>query len=647
MIPAPPASSQSNSPMQRTSKTRVSLQSGWQFREAGGDSWHAATVPGCVHTDLLANKLIEDPFYRDNEKTLQWIGKTDWEYQTTFKVAPQTLKQEHVELVFEGLDTYAEVFFNDTSLLRADNMFRTWRVDCRRALKTGNNVLRIRFRSPINEVLPLMAKLNYQLPAPNDQGEKTSPYTRKAPYHYGWDWGPRFVTSGIWKPVFLEAWNDARLADVNSLVVKVDSTRLKAGVPTLVTDWWNYGGLTRSVMLVELPETFVQDYFIQLRRGTRNSIEGWVKLNGKNATQKVNIEVPEAKLSKSVSPDANRYAQFNFNADLTLWSPEQPKLYNVAVTTAGDTVWDQIGFRTIEVKGGDILLNGKQIFLRGVCIHEEAPLRSGRAFSIEDARLLLGWAKEMGCNFVRLAHYPHNEFMIREADRLGLMVWSEVPVYWSISWENPATLALAQSQLTENIARDHNRAAVILWSVANETPEGKARLAFLRKLIERARSLDQTRLLTAAMLNHYVGDTTKMIDDSLGEYLDVLGCNEYIGWYDGLPAKTDGIEWKTTYQKPVIMSEFGAEAVYGLHGDELTRWTEEYQESFYRHSLAMLNKITFLRGTCPWLLMDFRSPRRPLAGIQDFYNRKGLISDRGEKKEAFYVMQEFYRRLQN
>lgn len=429
--------------------------------------------------------------------------------------------------------------------------------------------------------------------------------------------------------------------------MKVDSTRLRSGVPTLVTDWWNYGGLTRDVMLVELPETFVQDYFIQLAKGTMDQIDGWIKLNGPRSSQQVAIKIPEANIDQTVTTDANGLAHFSFKAKLKLWSPENPKLYDLSVVAESDTVRDQIGFRAIEVRGGDILLNGKPIFLRGVCIHEEAPFRSGRAYSREDARTLLGWAKELGVNFVRLAHYPHNEYMIREAERMGIMVWSEVPVYWSIAWEDKHALETAEQQITENIARDHNRAAVILWSVANETPEGDARLAFLKQLIDLVRRLDETRLVTAAMLNRYADETTKVIDDSLGQYLDVLGCNEYIGWYDGLPEKTDRIVWRMAYNKPLIMSEFGAETPYGSHGDELTRWTEEFQANFYRHNLAMLRRVTFLRGTSPWLLMDFRSPRRPLAGVQDFYNRKGLISDRGEKKQAFYIMQEFYRERAN
>ena len=432
----------------------------------------------------------------------------------------------------------------------------------------------------------------------------------------------------------------------NSLVVKVDDKRLRDGVPTLNTDWWNYGGLTRDVKLIETPATFVQDYFIQLKKGSREQISGWVRLNGAKPDQKVTIRIPEAKISQTFSTDAKGYAEIDLQANLTLWSPDDPKLYDVVVEAETDRVQDQIGFRSIEVKGQEILLNGKPIFVRGVSIHEEAPFRGGRAYSKEDAVTLLSWAKEMGCNFVRLAHYPHNENMIREADRMGMMVWSEIPVYWTILWENPDTLANAQTQLSEMIARDKNRAAIIIWSMANETPLGDTRLAFLRKLIERARGLDSTRLISAALERHYLDDKkTQMIDDPLGEYLDVLGVNEYVGWYDGLPEKMEGMEWKTKYQKPLIMSEFGADALYGKHGDALTRWSEEYQEDLYIRTVKMLKKISFLRGTSPWILMDFRSPRRPLPGIQDFHNRKGLISDRGEKKKAFYVMQEYYREL--
>jgi beta-glucuronidase len=246
--------------------------------------------------------------------------------------------------------------------------------------------------------------------------------------------------------------------------------------------------------------------------------------------------------------------------------------------------------------------------------------------------------------------------MLREADRLGLMVWSETPVYWTISWDNAETFANAGHQLAESIARDKNRAAIILWSVANETPVLDSRNVFLKRLVDQVRAQDPTRLVTAAMMHHSEADkgleqglgqrNSVVIDDPLGTSLDVLGCNEYIGWYDGLPEKLDRTEWKSIYNKPLIMSEFGAGALYGRHGDAMAKFTEEYQENVFHHQVAMLNRIPFLRGTSPWVLMDFRSPRRNLPDIQDFFNRKGLVGIHGEKKKAFFVMQEFYQSKQ-
>lgn len=431
----------------------------------------------------------------------------------------------------------------------------------------------------------------------------------------------------------------------NFLIVRVDNKRSREAVPTVNTDWWNYGGLTRPVHLVEVNDTFIEDYFLQLKKGSTDEFTGWVKLNGANASQSVSVEIPEAKLKQIVTTDSKGYAPISFKGKVSLWSPENPKLYDVKLTAGNDSVADRIGFRSVETKGTDILLNGKPVFLRGISIHEESPLRRGRAFSEDDARLLLGWAKEMGCNFVRLAHYPHNEAMVRVADEMGLMVWSEIPVYWTIQWENQETYENAKNQLSENITRDKNRASIVLWSVANETPISEPRNKFLKGLIDHARSLDPTRLLTAANERRYSDPTTQLIDDPLGEHLDVLGCNEYIGWYDGPPEKADGITWKSTLNKPLIMSEFGGDAAFGLHGDKSKRWTEEYQRSIYEHQIAMLRKIPFLRGMSPWILTDFRSPRRPLPEIQDFYNRKGLISSEGERKQAFYTLQNFYREI--
>jgi beta-glucuronidase len=432
----------------------------------------------------------------------------------------------------------------------------------------------------------------------------------------------------------------------NSLVVEVNDTRRSDGVPAMKFDWWNYGGITRDVMLVEVPSVFVQDYWIQLARGSQNEISGWVQLNGAQAGQKVNLEIPEAGVRQVLTADAEGRASIHVAAKLELWSSEHPKLYDVMVGVGEEKIHDQIGFRTIEVQGGKILLNGKPIFLRGISMHEEAPFRGGRAFSPEDAQTLLGWVKDLGCNFVRFAHYPHNENEIRLADRIGLLVWSEIPVYWDIDWSNPATLANAEAQLRDMIARDHNRAAIALWSLSNETPVKPERITFLKQLAQEARELDSTRLITSAM-NHVdkTSPELRTLSDPLGEVLDVLGINEYIGWYEGSPDDADKIHWKSLWNKPIIVSEFGGGAPFGLHGDADDRWTEEYQDNLYQHQLKMVQGIPNLGGMTPWVLMDFRSPTRMLPGIQDYHNRKGLISDRGQRKLAFYTLQEFYRKL--
>ncbi|HEY4901541.1 MAG TPA: glycoside hydrolase family 2 TIM barrel-domain containing protein [Terriglobales bacterium] len=437
----------------------------------------------------------------------------------------------------------------------------------------------------------------------------------------------------------------------NFVVIRVNDQRRRDGVPTLNTDWWNYGGLTRDVSLIETPETFVDDYSLQLQRAADSTIAGWVHAVGASAGSQVTVKIPELNLAQTAPIDAQGRASFSLKVtNLQRWSPESPKLYDIEISTGKDHLKDSIGFRTIEVQGDNILLNGKPVFLRGVSIHAEAPYRSGRAWSEQDAETLLGWAKELGANFVRLAHYPHDERMTRLADRMGILVWSEVPVYWMIEWENPATLANATNQLQDMIRRDRNKASVILWSVANETPNTPARLTFLKSLIATARAEDPSRLVTAALLvttspDSPEGIRTKVIDDPLGEYLDVLGCNEYIGWYEGTPELAQRTRWTSKYNKPLIMSEFGGDAKFGLHGTPDQRWTEEYQESIYRQQIAMLKQVTFLRGISPWILMDFRSPRRTLPEIQDFYNRKGLISDQGQKKKAFFVLQEYYNSL--
>ncbi|SNR48364.1 beta-glucuronidase [Lutibacter agarilyticus] len=432
----------------------------------------------------------------------------------------------------------------------------------------------------------------------------------------------------------------------NFLVIKVDNKRTKDGVPTLNTDWWNYGGITRDVKLVEVSNNFIQDYVVQLNPENNQQIKGFVQLEGEDISDKeIEIIIPELKIKKQLQTNENGRAVFEIkNTKIDYWDTKNPNLYEVSIKSGTDEVKDQVGFRSIKTKGQEILLNDEKIFLKGISIHEESPFRGGRGYSIEDAQQLLTWAQELGCNYVRLAHYPHNEHMVRLADKMGILVWEENPVYWTISWENEETYANAKNQLTEVINRDKNRASVIIWSMANETPTSDARNTFLGNLAKHTREIDGTRLISAALeQTDYNGNPTiRTIDDDFADVVDILSFNQYVGWYDGLPEKCSKISWKITQDKPVLISEFGAGAKYGNHGDKSVRWTEEFQADLYTETLKMIDGIEQLQGFSPWVLVDFKSPRRVLPKIQDGFNRKGLISEEGEKKAAFKILSDYY-----
>ena len=444
--------------------------------------------------------------------------------------------------------------------------------------------------------------------------------------------------------------SDLLVEGENTVIVKVDNKRHADAVPTQIFDWWNYGGITRDVKLVKVPMVYLEDYNLQLlkgeAKGKKRQITFSAKLSKPEAGHTVTVSIPELKLKKTFTTDADGQVQssiFNIQSKaLQLWCPENPKLYRVDISLDTSTISDEIGFRTIETRDKQILLNGKPVFLKGISIHEEKANGGGRANSVEDAQTLLSWAQELGCNFVRLAHYPHNEYMVREAERRGIMVWSEIPCYWTIAWTNPDTYQNAQNQLRDMIARDHNRANIIIWSIANETPHSAQRDQFLGRLAKYARSLDSTRLISMAMEVTGASNYVNRLNDNMNEYVDVVSFNQYIGWYRDVN-DAPKMRWEIPYNKPVIISEFGGGARYGLHGAKNQRWTEEFQENLYKENTAMLDKIDGLSGTTPWILKDFRSPRRVLPGVQDYYNRKGLFSDKGEKKLAFYILRDWYK----
>jgi beta-glucuronidase len=442
----------------------------------------------------------------------------------------------------------------------------------------------------------------------------------------------------------------------NFLVVKVDNKRHADEIPTLNTDWWNYGGITREVKLVTVPATFIQDFVLQLQKNTSGKApaktplaEGWVKLNQTPAAgELITVEIPELKYKKEF-PATGQTTALQLKLPKTqLWSTESPKLYQVIVSTKTDRTTDRIGFRTIEAHGIQVLLNGKPIFMRGISIHGEIPQEVRRAYSQEDAAQLLRQSRELGCNMVRLAHYPHDETITRLADSLGILVWSEIPVYWTIDFNSQEVLGKAKGQLEEMITRDHNRASVIIWSVGNETPISPARTDFMHALLTKSRELDPTRLVSAALeVNYSALNDKNIIDDPLGEFVDIVSFNEYLGWYGGLPDKCRTTNWDTPYNKPLFISETGADAKGGFHADSLTRFSEEYQDWYYKEQIDMFKRLPAKYvGISPWILADFRSPRRNNPLYQEGWNRKGLYDDKGNKKKAFYTLQTYYKEIE-
>lgn len=444
-------------------------------------------------------------------------------------------------------------------------------------------------------------------------------------------------------PAFFEL--SEQLKDENRIIIAVDSTRRPEQVPTENTDWFNYGGVYRDIELVRVPKEHVKDFRIGLvPDGTFGKIQVKVRLSEPvEATAEVCIGELGIKEVVTVT-DGIGACVLDVSGNgprLSLWSPESPKLYDVTCTCLGDTVSDRVGFREIKVEQGEILLNGKPVFLRGISCHEDS-VANGKALTDEERIDNIKLAKELGCNFMRIAHYPHHENMAKLADELGILLWEEIPVYWAIQFHRDKTYADAENQLKELITRDWNRASVIIWSVGNENADSDERLSFMSRLAECARREDGTRMISAACL---VDGAENRIADRLTEYLDVIGINEYYGWYSPDFEKLPQLFKNSNPDKPVIITEFGADALKGLHGSLEDKGTEEYQAYVYERQIETIGGISYIKGMTPWILHDFRCPRRT-AAIQGYYNRKGLLSeDKKYKKPAFAVLKRFYEEI--
>ncbi len=411
----------------------------------------------------------------------------------------------------------------------------------------------------------------------------------------------------------------------NHLFVQVDNTERKDRCPSIGPDWFNYGGIVRDVYLELTPKERIVDHFIYW---DGRQVCGRVSMTGRKRRMQIRI----GDLIDEELPVVGGKTEFAIDAEPRPWSPQDPHLYSVEILYGDDEVHDQIGLRTITTDGDRLLLNGEDIRLKGISVHGECA-DGGRTLGQADMLRIFEIARELGCNLLRLAHYPHDRRMAQMADRYGILLWEEIPVYWKIDWTNPDTLADAEGQLAELIERDRNRASVGIWSVANETPEdADGRTEFLTKLIERAREDDPTRLVSLALF--MAGENREFaVNDPIGEIADIIAVNTYPLWY----SSTQDIRYlkPAKYEKPHIITEWGAGAQAGLRGRE--PFTEDYQADVYRKLTEIIEPKDFIRGTSPWILADFRSMLRTNA-VQKGQNLKGLVDITKEKKKlAFEV----------
>jgi beta-mannosidase len=466
------------------SLTAQSLDQGWSFRldpadpavktHADAATWRPASTPGVVQTDLLANHAIPDPYVGRNEAQLQWIGLAGWQYRKTLTVDPATLQRDHVELVFDGLDTFASVFVNGQKLVAADNMFRAWRLPVKGVLHAGDNTIEVDFASPIAKLQPWLLKQPYVLPGAYDSmfgdepaGVQTSTYLRKAPYNYGWDWGPRYVTEGIWRPVRLEAWDNIRLADFH-----VSQDKITGDAAALTAQF-------------------------DIKVDHRERLTLKVQAVGPDG------ETP-APVSESVevTPGDNKLSVPLSIAKPKLWWPVgygAPNLYHISasVTDASGAVVraeKRIGLRTVELrrepdawgKSFEFVVNGVPIFAKGANLipFDSFPSRATDA----QMRRELTSAKAANMNMLRVwgGGYYGTDSFYDMADEMGLMLWQEFMFGGAVPPYDVAFRENTRQEATEQVVRLRDHPSIVIWCGNNEVQTGWEnwgdRVAFKAKL---------------------------------------------------------------------------------------------------------------------------------------------------------------------
>jgi len=430
------------------------INTGWKFRQSRLPNWYPATVPGVIHTDLMDNKIIEDPFFRLNERGVQWVDKEDWMYETYFDVNHEIFSKKNIRLHFMGLDTYVHVYLNGERILEGDNMFREWKIDIKDKLKEKENKLEVFFRSPIKEDIPKFDSYPYRYQTGPDQSQQggvfnktVSPFARKAGYHYGWDWGPRLVTSGIWRPVYLEAWDDARIENI--FIRQKDITKQKAVI---------------SVETEILANNDIRNAQIKVKDPYTGNIYGSVSKDLQKGNNKITVD-------------------FTINNPKLWWSNGlgEAHLYDFNTEVASgsktlDTHSIKTGLRSIKVitepdKDGSPLyfeLNGVPIFAKG------ANLVPGDNFlpriTREKYEQTVLDAYNANMNMLRVwggGIYEDDSFY-EFCDKYGILVWQDFMFACSLYPSEGKYLESVKFEAIDNIKRLRNHPSIALWCGNNE-----------------------------------------------------------------------------------------------------------------------------------------------------------------------------------
>lgn len=436
-------------------KTAVkNLHEGWKFRQARLTNWYPATVPGVVHTDLLQNKIIEDPFFRLNERGLQWIDKEDWVYETCFTLAADMMRKENMELVFEGLDTYADVYLNDECILKADNMFRRWSIPVRQYIREENNILKVYFHSPVKIDVPKWDALPYQYPASNDQSEngglfnkKISIFARKAGYHYGWDWGPRLVTSGIWRPVYIRVWSDSRINDVF-----IEQKEVGAGRAVIAEH-------------VELDADKDMDrVLVTITDEATGRVLGERQADLKRGTNRVTVDFVLHKPKLWWSNGLGEPFLYRFRTDI------------IAGGELLDSKTERVGIRSLKVvhqpdKDGHtfyIELNGRPVFAKGANYIPSDNFLP-RVTPANYKKTILD-AAGVNMNMLRVwgGGIYENDVFYDLCDEYGIMIWQDFMFACSMYPAEGALLDNIRQEAVDNVKRLRNHACIALWCGNNE-----------------------------------------------------------------------------------------------------------------------------------------------------------------------------------